>query len=83
MVTKTRCERCTGNLYPYEGAMKCLQCGRSFGGPEPEGLIQDRRFTRAFKVRAIRRARELGSWSRAAQEFGVDPGGLQMWGYKL
>ena len=84
MTTSTleRCPRCTGNLYPYEGGMKCLQCSRTVGGPEPEDILIPKHYDKAFKERAVKRAKELGSWSKAAREFGVDPGGLQMWSYK-
>ncbi len=88
MTTLTRngigiCPRCRGNLLRDWEGMKCLQCSRTVGGPELEGFKVVKHYDKAFKEQAVARARELGSWSRAAREFGVDPGGLQMWGYKL
>ncbi len=79
MVTKTRCKRCGGNLYPYEGGMKCLQCSRSFGGKEPEGKSTSTYFSPEFKERAVRVGKMLGSWAKAGSVLGIDAKYVQSW----
>ncbi|KKN65495.1 hypothetical protein LCGC14_0480990 [marine sediment metagenome] len=82
MVTKTRCPRCLGNLYPYEGGMKCLQCSRSFGGPEPEAKVAPKHYSPEFKERAVRVGKMLGSWAKAGSVLGIDAKYVQSWSRK-
>ena len=83
LTVKEPCPRCGGNLYGWEGAVKCLQCSRIFGGPRlPEGIPIRRHYEPAFKNEAVQRALVLHSWVEAALEFGVDPRTLKMWSYK-
>ncbi len=83
MVTKTleRCKRCGGNLYPYEGGMKCLQCSRTVGGPEPESreIRKPTYYSPEFKERAVKIGKMLGSWAKAGSVLGIDAKYVQSW----
>ena len=81
MKTLERCKRCGGNLYPYEGGMKCLQCSRSFGGKEPEARVvrEMPRYSDEFKGRVVARVLRVGSSAWVADQLGLSTKTVQRW----
>ncbi|KKN74887.1 hypothetical protein LCGC14_0386360 [marine sediment metagenome] len=77
--TLARCERCGGNLYPYEGGMKCLQCSRSFGGKEPESRVAPKHYTRGFKEMVVKQALRVGNYALVGRQLGVSDKLVQHW----
>ncbi len=76
------CPHCIkGNLYQEEQGMKCLQCGRSFGGPEPESreIRKPTYYSPEFKERAVKQALRVGNYALVGRQLGVSDKLVQHW----
>ncbi len=75
MTTKTL------TLRDWEG-MKCLQCSRTVGGPEPESREMrpaPTYYSPEYKERAVKIGKMLGSWAKAGSVLGIDAKYVQSW----